>query len=260
MTEVLIDIKNVNRIYRDDAGHKIYALRNVNLQILRGEIISFIGPSGCGKTTLLRLLAGLDKPQSGSLSIEGKIIDKPHFERGFIFQQPALFPWNTVEENISAPLKARKIYAENKHKAARYISMMGLAGFEKSYPHELSGGMAQRAAIARALLSEPKVLLLDEPLGALDAFKRSELQNNLIEIWQKTKTTMALVTHDVDEAVYLSSRIAVMTSRPGKISKIINVELGQNRDRNDDGFIALRKEILKELRLASISPQPEYNI
>ncbi|MDR2427252.1 MAG: ABC transporter ATP-binding protein [Endomicrobium sp.] len=260
MSESIITIKDVNRIYRDSFGHKVYALRNVSLELYSGEFISFIGPSGCGKTTLLRLIAGLDGPQSGRLSIQGNVIEKPDHERGYIFQQPTLFPWKTVEENAAIGLKARGVYKENKDKIGEYIKMIGLDGFEKSYPHEISGGMAQRVAIIRALINEPKILLLDEPLAALDAFKRIEMQTLLIKIWKTMKTTMAFVTHDVDEAIALSQRIVIMTSRPGKIRKIIDVKLGDHRDRNNDAFISLRKIILEELHLASIIPEPEYSI
>lgn len=262
MQETFINIKDVNRIYRDTTGHKIYALRNVNIDIRKGEFISFIGPSGCGKTTLLRLIAGLDKPQSGELSIDGQIIEKPSHARGYIFQAATLFPWKTVEENLAIGLKARKVFKEKKEKISQYINLIGLEGFEKAYPHEISGGMAQRVAIARALINEPEILLLDEPLAALDAFKRVEMQELLLKIWRTTKTTMAFVTHDVDEAVVLSRRIVIMTARPGKISKIIEVNLGENRNRNNNDFIDLRKQILEELHLASsaVVPDPEYSI
>jgi ABC-type nitrate/sulfonate/bicarbonate transport system ATPase subunit len=155
-----------------------------------------------------------------------------------------------VEENISIGLKARKIYNEKKSRIKEYIGMIGLNGFEKAYPHEISGGMAQRVAIARALINDPKVLLLDEPLGALDAFTRIDLQNTILNIWKETGTTIALVTHDVDEAIYLSNRIAIMTARPGRISEIIDVKIGENRDRNEDKFIILRRKVLEKLHLA----------
>jgi ABC-type nitrate/sulfonate/bicarbonate transport system ATPase subunit len=248
--ENLISISGVNRIYYDTTGKPTVALHDVNLDIRRGEFITFIGPSGCGKTTLLRLIAGLDSPQSGVLKIEDQLIEKPSHERGFVFQQAALFPWKTVEENIAIGLKARKVFKQRSHYIKDYIELIGLDGFERAYPHEISGGMAQRVAIARALINEPKVLLLDEPLGALDAFTRIELQNTIRQIWEKTGTTIALVTHDVDEAIYLSDRIAIMTSRPGQISEIINVNLKFKRDRNDDEFIILRRRVLEKLELA----------
>jgi sulfonate transport system ATP-binding protein len=248
--ENLINISGVNRVYYDTTGRPTVALQDVDLDIKKGEFITFIGPSGCGKTTLLRLIAGLDTPQSGVVSIEGQLIEKPGHERGFVFQQAALFPWKTVEENIAIGLKARNIYKQKSKYIQDYIDLIGLTGFEKAYPHEISGGMAQRVAIARALINEPKVLLLDEPLGALDAFTRIELQTTIRNIWEKTGTTIVLVTHDVDEAVFLSNRIAIMTARPGRISEVINVNLKPERDRNDDDFIILRRKVLEKLELA----------
>ncbi|MDR0676757.1 MAG: ABC transporter ATP-binding protein [Elusimicrobiota bacterium] len=257
---ILIDIKHINRFYIDTNGNKTEALKNVSLKIRRGEFISFIGASGCGKTTLLRLIAGLDKPQSGSLLIENKTIENPSFERGYVFQQSTLFPWKSVEDNIAIGLKARKIYKHKKDEIKKYIDMIGLNGFEKAYPHEISGGMAQRVAIARALINTPKVLLMDEPLGALDAFTRIELQDVLLKIWEQTGTTIVLVTHDVDEAISLSNRIVIMTPRPGKISEIIDVKISKTRNRNDDDFLDLRKHILEKLHLAKEHIEPEYII
>ncbi len=248
--DILIKIQGVSRIYFDTTGRQTDALQNLNLDIKKGELISFVGHSGCGKTTLLRLIAGLDSPQNGNLFMEDVLINGPSFERGFVFQQAALFPWKTVEENIATGLKARKIFKSNKGVIKEHIDMIGLNGFEKAYPHEISGGMAQRVAIARALINKPKVLLLDEPLGALDAFTRIDLQNTILKIWKETGTTIALVTHDVDEAIYLSNRIAIMTPRPGKISEIIDVDLHDDRDRNDDKFIILRRSVLEKLHLA----------
>jgi ABC-type nitrate/sulfonate/bicarbonate transport system ATPase subunit len=256
----LIEVKNVTRVYRDTNGNPVYALKDVDLDIQEGEFISIIGPSGCGKTTLLRLIAGLDKPEKGTLKINGEEIGGPSFERGYIFQQAALFPWATVYDNVALGLKARKIFQANREKVQDYINLIGLDGFEKAYPHEISGGMAQRVAIIRSLINEPKVLLLDEPLGALDAFKRIELQEQLIGIWKKTKATMVMVTHDVDEAISLSGRIVIMTPRPGRIVHIVDVDLGPDRNRNNDDFIALRKLILEELHLVISQPQPEYAI
>ncbi|MDR2797237.1 MAG: ABC transporter ATP-binding protein [Treponema sp.] len=261
MSETLIHIQGVNRIYQGANGDPIYALKDINLLIKRGEFVSIVGPSGCGKTTLLRLIAGLDPPQSGHILIDGQEIRETSHERGYIFQQPTLFPWATVFENVATGLKARGIYETHKHLVKDYIHMIGLRGFEKNYPHEISGGMAQRVAIIRALINEPKVLLLDEPLGALDAFKRIELQALLLDIWKKTGTTMVMVTHDVDEAIALSGRIVIMTPRPGEITEIFEVELGEeNRDRNSDDFIILRKKILEALHLVISRYPPEYEI
>ncbi|MBR1423318.1 MAG: ABC transporter ATP-binding protein [Ruminococcus sp.] len=255
-----IGIKSVDRIYTDAEGAKVEALHDVDLDIKAGEFISIIGPSGCGKTTLLRLIAGLDKAQSGELSIDDEPIKDVDPERGYVFQQGSLFPWLTVEDNIAYGLKARKVYKKNKANIGKYISMVGLEGFERSYPHQISGGMAQRVAIARALINEPKALLLDEPMGALDSFTRADLQDKLLELWKDNATTMILVTHDIDEAIYLSDRIVIMTPRPGKISKIIDVDLPRPRHRGGVEFLAMRKHILEFFQLAQALPQPEYSI
>ncbi len=255
-----IGITNVNRVYTDSDGNKVNALNDVSLDIRAGEFISIIGPSGCGKTTLLRLIAGLDKPQSGTLTIDDDRITDVSPERGYVFQQGGLFPWLTVENNIAYGLKARRVFKQNRDKIEKYISMVGLNGFEKSYPHQISGGMAQRVAIARALINEPKALLLDEPMGALDSFTRADLQDKLLELWKQNGITMILVTHDIDEAIYLSDRIVIMTPRPGKISKVIDVDLPRPRHRGGGEFLAMRRSILQFFELAQAEPQPEYVI
>ena len=255
-----IAIKKVDRIYTDSEGSKVEALHDVNLDIRPGEFISIIGPSGCGKTTLLRLIAGLDKPKSGELTIDGERITDVDPKRGYVFQQGSLFPWLTVKGNIAYGLKARKEYKKSKENVGKYISMVGLDGFENSYPHQISGGMAQRVAIARALINEPKALLLDEPMGALDSFTRADLQDKLLELWSQNGTTMILVTHDIDEAIYLSDRIVIMTPRPGKISKVIDVSLPRPRHRGGVEFLEMRRHILEFFQLAQALTQPEYNI
>ncbi|MFV0412824.1 MAG: ABC transporter ATP-binding protein [Oscillospiraceae bacterium] len=260
MSETLLEIAAVNRTYIDANNSAVEALKNIDLSIKKGEFLSIIGPSGCGKTTLLRLLAGLDVPESGSISLGGKEISGPHPDRGYVFQQGSLFPWLTVEKNIAAGLKARGVYKQNKNEVGQFIGLIGLQGFEKSYPHQISGGMAQRVAIARALINHPVALLLDEPMGALDAFTRANLQDKLLELWEKNDTTMVLVTHDVDEALYLSDRIVIMTPRPGKISEILEVGLARPRQRNNPDFVAMRSSILEKLHLASTVEQPEYTI
>ena len=255
-----IKISDVDRIYTDTDGKAVQALKDVDLDIRAGEFISLIGPSGCGKTTLLRLIAGLDKPQAGSLYIDGTKISGTEPERGYVFQQGSLFPWLDVEHNIAYGLRARGQLRAKKANVKEYISMVGLEGFEKSYPHQISGGMAQRVAIARALINEPKALLLDEPMGALDSFTRADLQDKLLELWKEKGTTMILVTHDIDEAIYLSDRIIIMTPRPGKISHVIDVDLPRPRHRGGAEFLALRREILELFELAQAQPQPEYTI
>lgn len=258
--ENLIEIVSVDRTYFDRSGNAIEALKGINLSVKKGEFVSIIGPSGCGKTTLLRLVAGLDTPESGTITLEGETITGPDPHRGYVFQQGSLFPWLTVEKNIAAGLKARGVYKAEKAEVAKYISLIGLEGFEKAYPHQISGGMAQRVAIARALINRPAALLLDEPMGALDSFTRADLQDKLLELWKRDRTTMILVTHDVDEAIYLSDRIVIMTPRPGQISEILDVDLTRPRDRGNAEFLELRASILKKLHLASARPQPEYAI
>lgn len=246
----LVEVNEVTRFYSGNGNGTTHALSNVSLSVEQGEFVSLIGPSGCGKTTLLRLLAGLDFPQEGTLSTAGERITGPSAERGYVFQQGALYPWATVEKNISTGLRARGVYRQQRHRIAEFIDLVGLTGFAKAYPHQLSGGMAQRVAIARALINEPRVLLLDEPMGALDSFTRVELQDKLLDLWQNLGSTMILVTHDVDEAIYLSDRIVIMTPRPGQINEIIDVQLGRPRARDESRFLQLRAHILEKLNLA----------
>lgn len=257
--EVILRIEGVNRIYKDEES-EVTALSDINLEVRKGEFISIIGASGCGKTTLLRLIAGLDKPQSGELTLGGEKIVKADPKRGYVFQQGGLFNWLTVEQNIASGLKARHVYKEKKALIPEYIEMVGLAGFENSYPHQISGGMAQRVAIARALINEPELLLLDEPMGALDNFTRAALQDKILEIRANTGATMILVTHDIDEALYLSDRIVIMTPRPGRISEVIDVNLYHPRQRNASDYTRLRNKLLEKFHLASEPMEPEYSI
>lgn len=259
MSDAILKIEHVSRIYEDD-DTTVAALSDINLEIGAGEFVSIIGTSGCGKTTLLRLIAGLDRPQAGRLTLHGSEIAGPDPERGYVFQQGSLFPWLTVEQNIGAGLRARHVYQRDRGRIPEYISMTGLDGFEKAFPHQISGGMAQRVAIARVLINDPEVLLLDEPMGALDSFTRADLQDKILEIREKTGTTMVLVTHDVDEAIYLSDRIVVMTPRPGRISEIIEVPMRHPRQRNSGEFTRIRKKLLEEFHLASEQKLPEYTI
>jgi ABC-type nitrate/sulfonate/bicarbonate transport system ATPase subunit len=236
----------------------VTALDNIDLDFSGGEFISLIGPSGCGKSTLLRLIAGLALPDAGTLELDGRKITAPGHERGLVFQDPTLFPWKTVYENIAFGLRARKIYRTEKDRIGAFIRLVGLEGFEKSYPHQLSGGMAQRASLARALVNNPKVLLLDEPLGALDAFTRMNMQDEILKIWEKHGMTTVMVTHDVDEAIYMAKCIVVMSARPAKIEQIINVEMGRPRQRDDPGFLELRARILKILHFAGNREELQY--
>ncbi|HEX2950238.1 MAG TPA: ABC transporter ATP-binding protein [Armatimonadota bacterium] len=245
-----ISIKQVARVFPDNTGQLFHALGPVDLEIDTGEFVSLVGPSGCGKSTLLRAITGLDHPTSGDLFLDNEPITGPGHQRGLVFQDPTLFPWLTVSGNVASGLVARNTYKQQAADVQEYIRLVGLEGFESAYPHQLSGGMAQRVAIARALVNHPKVLLLDEPLGALDAFTRMQMQDELLRIWQDRRTTMVLVTHDIDEAIYMSDRIVIMTPSPGRIEKVIRVELGRPRQRNHPDFLALRARILEILHFA----------
>lgn len=223
------------------------ALDTTSLSVAAGEFISIIGPSGCGKSTLLRLIAGLDVPDSGELWVGDDPITGPSAERGLVFQDPNLFPWLTVSRNIQAGLVARGLLQQKRSEVDEFMRLVGLEAFAHAYPHHLSGGMAQRAALARALINHPRVLLLDEPLGALDAFTRMRMQDEVLRLWQSRRTTMLLVTHDIDEAIYMADRIFIMTQRPGRMEQIITVGLDRPRQRNSPEFLRLRSEILELL-------------
>jgi NitT/TauT family transport system ATP-binding protein/sulfonate transport system ATP-binding protein len=257
---VVVEVKNATREFRDDRGNGIIALDNVSLSVKQGEFVSLIGPSGCGKTSLLRLIAGLDAPQVGEILTDGEPVTGTSHERGYVFQQANLFPWKTVEENVAFGLRARGVYAERRPDVAEYLAMAGLKGFERAYPHQISGGMTQRAALVRSLINRPKVLLLDEPMGALDSFTRMDLQEKLLELWQSFGTTMILVTHDIDEAVYLSERVVIMTPRPGKISEIIETSSPFPRNRSSASFVELRNRVLEKFHLAGAESSVEYSI
>ena len=228
-------------------------LDGVSFSLAAGELISLIGPSGCGKSTLLRLVAGLDAADSGDLLIGAEPITAPNAERGLVFQDPNLFPWLTVRRNIQAGLVAQGVLHEKKNEVDEFMRLVGLEIFANVYPHHLSGGMAQRAALARALINHPKILLLDEPLGALDAFTRMRMQDEVLRLWEARRTTMLLVTHDIDEAIYMSDRIMIMTPRPGRIERTIPVELARPRQRDSGDFLRLRSDILKFLHFAGKS-------
>ncbi|MDE5556949.1 MAG: ABC transporter ATP-binding protein [Ruminococcus sp.] len=257
-----ISIQNVRKefVNQDSSQENIIALNDFTLDIQPGTFVSLIGPSGCGKSTLLRLISGLERPSSGSIVLDGKEISKPGSDRGFAFQGSNLFPWLTVEQNIAFGLKARHIYKDNKKDVQDFIDLIGLNGFEKSYPHQLSGGMNQRASLARALVGHPKVLLLDEPLGALDAFTRMNLQDEILEIWQNHNMTMIMVTHDVDEAIYMSDKVVVMSARPSKVEAVIDIELPRPRARAQDTFQVYRSQILNILNLGGDIGMIEYQI
>lgn len=253
MAETLIKIDGVRKEYKVDAGPNVVALNGVSLDIKENEFICVVGPSGCGKTTLLNIIAGLEPFDSGSVTIHGEDIIGPGPDRGVIFQQYALFPWMTVRKNIEYGLKFQKkkdgtnyTPEEKRELAERYIKMVNLTGFEDSYPKALSGGMKQRVAIARGYALNPEVLLMDEPFGALDAQTRAQLQEDLLQTWQNEKKTAFFITHDVDEAVLLATRVVIMSARPGQIKEIIDIDLPYPRtqaSKMDPEFIRLKNYI-----------------
>lgn len=247
--EIIID--NVRKVFPStDNTHSVEAVHHVSATIKHGEFVSVIGPSGCGKSTLLRILAGLDVPTEGSVIVDGQKIIGPSRERGLVFQDSTLYPWLTIEQNVGFGLKLVHKYRDKQVEIQNFIDLVGLHRFEKSYPNQLSGGMQQRAALARALINYPKVLLFDEPFGALDAFTRMRLHDQLIKIWQQHKITMIMVTHDVEEAVYLADQVFTMTPRPAVLKKIIDVNLPHPRNRNGHEFIALKEEVLQVLNFS----------
>ncbi|MDB6026323.1 MAG: ssuB [Verrucomicrobiales bacterium] len=248
-------VQNVSKSFpaADNSQASTLALDDASLSVAPGELVSLVGPSGCGKSTLLRLIAGLTAPDSGELSVDAEPISEPCAERGLVFQDPNLFPWLSVRKNIQSGLVARGVLHEKKHEVDEFMRLVGLETFADAYPHHLSGGMAQRVALARALINHPKVLLLDEPLGALDAFTRMRMQDEVLRLWKSRGTTILLVTHDIDEAIYMSDRIVIMTARPGRIERTISVTLDRPRQRNSPEFLQLRGQILEILHFAGAS-------
>ncbi|MEY9855698.1 NitT/TauT family transport system ATP-binding protein [Catenulispora sp. GAS73] len=252
-----IRIDGVSKTFAVRDGATFTALDDVTLTVAPGEFLVVVGPSGCGKSTLLDLISGLTKPSSGRILLDGKAVTGPALDRGIVFQQYALLPWRTAQRNVEFALEAqprldrlnRKGRAE---RAREYLDLVGLSGFEDRYPHELSGGMRQRVAIARALVADPAVLLMDEPFAALDAQTRDGLQEELLRIWHKTGTTIVFITHGIDEAVYLGQRVAVMTSRPGRIKQVVDVRLGDRQAEDDvrssPEFAAYRHRVWSLLR------------
>jgi len=241
-----LDIQHLSKSYPVKNGD-LSVLEDVTLTIAPGEFVSIVGSSGCGKSTLLRLIVGLEEDYQGQVLLDGQRIVGTSLRRGIVFQEHRLFPWLTVEHNIQLGLLNAALTPGQKRQAVReHIALVGLEGFEKSYPHQLSGGMAQRVAIARALVSKPEILLLDEPFGALDALTRAYLQQELHRIWQAEGITMILVTHDVEEAIYLGDKVVVMEPRPGRIRRIVPVDLAHPRERAGTGFAEVKHEVLKE--------------
>nr|WP_175802627.1 ABC transporter ATP-binding protein [Burkholderia anthina] len=241
-----LDILHVSKRYAQ-RGATLAVLDDVSLHVRAGEFVTIVGASGCGKSTLLRLIAGLDTDYAGEIRAGDALVRDTSLQRGIVFQDHRLFPWLTVAQNVEAALRNAPLDAAQKRRAvAEHIALVGLNGFEHAYPNQLSGGMAQRVAIARGLVNRPRVLLLDEPFGALDAQTRARMQNELLRIWEQERITMVLVTHDVDEAVYLGDRVVTMAPRPGRIERIVDVALPRPRRRDSLEFARLRDTVLAD--------------
>lgn len=223
---------------------EVVALEGVSLSVAEGEFIALIGPSGCGKSTLLNIVAGFTPPSSGAVLLDGRQIKGPGPDRGFVFQEYAIFPWLSALENIRFGLRRSRLSRRDQYRRAEeYVELVGLKGFENAYPHELSGGMQQRVAIARVLAIDPKVLLMDEPFGALDAQTRSLMQVELQRIWEATRKTVVFVTHSVEEALFLADRVVCMSGRPGRIKSLFNVDLDRTRDITSESFNDRRRDL-----------------
>ena len=243
-----LDIEGVSHAFDID-GAVLPVLDNVSLSIAAGEFVALLGPSGCGKSTLLRLVAGLEKPRSGSLREDEVRISGPHPSRVVVFQDPTLFPWRSVWDNVALGLEAQGILKAQRHRVDAVIELVGLSSFRNAYPHQLSGGMAQRVALARALVNDPKILVLDEPLGKLDSLTRIAMQAELVALWQRKSFTTLLVTHDVEEALVLANRVIVLSDRPARIKADIAVARPYPRHRGDPYLADLRRQILGLLGL-----------
>ena len=250
----VVSIKSVNQIFGSGTDNQTVALQDIQLDIKAGEFISLIGPSGCGKSTLLRVVGDLIAPTSGEVKVNGKPAPQARLDRdyGMVFQSPVLFEWRSVQHNVELPLEVLKINkAERQRRAKEMLDLVELGKFTQHYPWQLSGGMQQRVAIARALAFKPALLLMDEPFGALDEITRERLNDELLSVWARTKTTVIFVTHSIPEAVFLSTRIVVMSARPGRITKVINIDLPQPRNndtRESTRFFELATEVREALR------------
>jgi NitT/TauT family transport system ATP-binding protein len=244
-----VAVKDVSKVHFSLKGELVLALHEVSFQVECNEFFSIVGPSGCGKTTLLNLLAGFERPTRGELRVGGALIAEPGWERAVVFQEYALFPWYTVAQNIAYGLKRKKLpEAERRRLVDHYVGLVGLRGFEKRYPRELSGGMRQRVSIARALAVDPSILLMDEPFASLDVQTREYMQDELLKIWQRERKTVIFVTHSIDEAIKLSDRVAIMTPRPGRVEEIKLVEFPRPRDPTNPAMVRLAAEVKRWLR------------
>lgn len=239
--------KSFAKVETDEVTH---ALNNVSLTMESGEFVSLVGPSGCGKSTILRLVAGLIGPTTGKILVDGQEVTGPSPDRGMVFQKPTLFPWLTVEKNIAFSLKMQGKLQGNEDKVQRMIKVIGLEAFKDDYPGQLSGGMAQRVALVRSLINQPDILLLDEPLGALDAFTRMNMQDEILSMWRENRQLAVMVTHDVDEAIYMGTRVLVMDANPGRVVADIAIDREAAMDRSSPKFVEYRNDILNRLHFA----------
>jgi len=257
----MISLRNVSKVF-ESRGGTVTALDGVTFDVHSGQLLVLVGPSGCGKSTLLDLLGGLTAPTSGEVLVDGVPVTGPGLDRGIVFQQYALLPWRTAQDNVEFGLEAKRVpRRERAERARHFLDLVGLSGFADRYPHELSGGMKQRVAIARSLAFDPDVLLMDEPFAALDAQTRESLQDELLRIWEHTGKTIVFITHGIEEAVYLGQRVAVLTSRPGRVKEIIDIPLGSRTAaedlRSDPAFARYRHEIWCLLRDEVVKAQAE---
>lgn len=246
--DVCLTLENVSKVFaKVESDEVTHALQDVSVTMKSGEFVSLVGPSGCGKSTILRLVAGLILPTLGRVTVDGAEVETPSPERGVVFQNPTLFPWLTVEKNIAFSLDVRGMKDGKAERVDQMIRMIGLERFRNDYPAQLSGGMAQRVALVRTLINEPEILLLDEPLGALDEFTRMNMQDEILNIWAQKKQLALMVTHSIDEAVYMGTRVLVMESNPGRIVADIRIDEDFPRDRSSANFVEYRNEILNRL-------------
>ncbi|SEA56218.1 NitT/TauT family transport system ATP-binding protein [Eubacterium aggregans] len=255
---MFIEIENVFQSFGDGAGSPP-VLENINLDIKQGELVCLLGPSGCGKSTLLNIVAGFIKAEEGSVRIEGEVVTAPAINRLVIFQDYGLLPWRTVGQNVALGLEVKKVTrAEQNIMITKYLKMVGLEDARDRFPHQLSGGMQQRAAIARALAVQPEILLMDEPFGALDAITRMKLQEDILTLCRETGTTILFVTHDIEEAVYLADRIVILSANPGRIHAVLDVEMPHLRERTSDDFVLMRDRVFKAINLKHEHPLEYY--
>ena len=248
LRNVGVDIRGVSHAFDLD-GWRLPVLESIDLSVAAGEFVALLGPSGCGKSTLLRLVSGLEQPSAGSILSEGSPIVKPDPSRILVFQDPTLFPWATVWNNVATGLDARGVLRQQRGRIDSALDLVGLRAFGNAYPHQLSGGMAQRVALARALVNDPALLVLDEPFGKLDSLTRIRMQGELVRLWQDARFSVLLVTHDVEEALFLANRVIVFSERPARIVAVVHNDAPYPRHRDDPKLVSLRREVLAQLGL-----------